>query len=129
MRPHLLESKVLDLFAGQGRLGLSALEEGASHCDFVEISRNSCLEIEKEVLKTTEVKNFFNQNNWALVRVDMTNPDAQEKLAQQFEVISLPTLIFFNPEGTECKSIRLNEKESPANFIKRLQSAQNSACR
>jgi 16S rRNA (guanine966-N2)-methyltransferase len=51
MRPHLFDSKILDLFAGQGRLGLSALEEGASHCDFVEISRNSCLEIEKEIKK------------------------------------------------------------------------------
>lgn len=37
LRPHLSESRVLDLYAGEGRFGVMAIEEGASLVDFVEI--------------------------------------------------------------------------------------------
>ena len=36
LRPYLYEANVLDLFAGQGRFGISALEEGAKKVTFVE---------------------------------------------------------------------------------------------
>lgn len=36
LRPWIANSQVLDLYAGSGRFGLSALKEGASFCTFVE---------------------------------------------------------------------------------------------
>jgi 16S rRNA (guanine966-N2)-methyltransferase len=37
----LPDARVLDLFAGSGALGLEALSRGATHADFVELSRRS----------------------------------------------------------------------------------------
>ena len=88
----------------------------------------ACLEIEKEVLTQKDVRAYMDSNNWALVQVDMTDPDRHEKTAQQYDVISLSTLVFLNSQGEECKSLRLNEKESHQNFLKRLQSAE-AGCR
>ena len=45
-------SKVLDLFAGSGQLGIEALSRGATLCVFVDSSRRA-QEIVKENLKTT----------------------------------------------------------------------------
>lgn len=86
----------------------------------------ACIEIENEVLKRKEVLEYMNTKNWTLVTVDMTQPEPYEKLAAEFGVISLPTLLFINPKGQECKSVRLHEKESYENFIKRLQNAEVS---
>ena len=36
LRPHLAECRVLDLYAGEGRFGIMAIEEQAAHADFVE---------------------------------------------------------------------------------------------
>jgi len=49
LRPRLPGSKVLDLFAGQGRFGIAALCEGASYVVFVESNIKTCMEL-KEVL-------------------------------------------------------------------------------
>ena len=38
LTPYLSGSKVLDLFAGSGALGLEAVSRGADACDFVEAS-------------------------------------------------------------------------------------------
>lgn len=35
-------SRVLDLYAGSGALGIEALSRGAEHCDFVERQRDAC---------------------------------------------------------------------------------------
>lgn len=87
----------------------------------------ACLEIEKRVLTRPDVEEYFEKNNWALVSVDMTVPETHEKTAQMFDVISLPSLVFLNPDGKECKTLRLNELESSKNFLKRLAAAQ-AAC-
>ena len=39
--PHLVDARVLDLFAGSGALGLEALSRGASSADLVEVSAGS----------------------------------------------------------------------------------------
>jgi 16S rRNA (guanine966-N2)-methyltransferase len=38
VQPHLVDARVLDLFAGSGALGLEALSRGAASADFVEVS-------------------------------------------------------------------------------------------
>jgi len=48
----VLESKVLDLFAGSGALGIEALSRGAISCVFVDNSRKSIQAISKNLEKT-----------------------------------------------------------------------------
>jgi 16S rRNA (guanine966-N2)-methyltransferase len=38
VQPHLVDARVLDLFAGSGALGLEALSRGAASADLVEVS-------------------------------------------------------------------------------------------
>jgi 16S rRNA (guanine966-N2)-methyltransferase len=42
-------SRVLDLFAGSGALGLEALSRGAKHADFVELSQRSLTALRKNI--------------------------------------------------------------------------------
>jgi 16S rRNA (guanine966-N2)-methyltransferase len=45
-------SRVVDLYAGSGALGIEALSRGAGHCDFVERQRSAC-ELIGENLRST----------------------------------------------------------------------------
>jgi len=85
----------------------------------------ACLEIEKEILSDTQTQETFNKNSWSLVQVDMTKPDQNKDLASRFKVLSLPTLIFISPENKVCEKYTLNEKESVANFVRRLEKAKS----
>src|SRR6185503_6132852 len=49
MGPELPGVTVLDLFAGSGALGLEALSRGATHVDFVEISKASLTSLRENV--------------------------------------------------------------------------------
>jgi len=42
LAPHIVDARVLDLFAGTGALGIEALSRGATSCLFVEQSRAVC---------------------------------------------------------------------------------------
>lgn len=46
------ESRVLDLFAGSGALGIEALSRGAASCVFVEENRGACRVIEENLKKS-----------------------------------------------------------------------------
>jgi 16S rRNA (guanine966-N2)-methyltransferase len=46
LRPWLTDASVLDLYAGQGRFGISALEEGAKGCLFIEQHARTARELE-----------------------------------------------------------------------------------
>jgi len=46
------ESKVLDLFAGSGAMGLEAASRGANHVVFVESDRGACRIIQENIKKT-----------------------------------------------------------------------------
>ncbi|MEI7440934.1 MAG: cytochrome c biogenesis protein CcdA, partial [bacterium] len=85
----------------------------------------ACLEIEKEILSDTQTQETLNKNSWSLVQVDMTKPDQNKHLASRFKVLSLPTLIFISPENKACEKYTLNEKESVANFVRRLEKAKS----
>lgn len=54
LRPWLADSTVLDLFSGQGRFGVAALEEGALCVTFVEKDRSMAREISEKTLKAGE---------------------------------------------------------------------------
>lgn len=46
----VIDCKFLDLFAGSGNIGLEALSRGASHCDFVEGSKDALKIIQENVI-------------------------------------------------------------------------------
>lgn len=47
----LEDTKVLDLFAGSGQLGIEAISRGARHCTFVEKDRNAYKIVEANIKK------------------------------------------------------------------------------
>ena len=49
LNQRLSDACVLDLFAGSGALGLECLSRGASHCDFIDESRESCDVVRKNL--------------------------------------------------------------------------------
>jgi len=51
LRPWLAESRLLDLYSGQGRFGISALDEGAGSVLFVEKDPRTARELENEIRK------------------------------------------------------------------------------
>ncbi|MCC0648055.1 16S rRNA (guanine(966)-N(2))-methyltransferase RsmD [Clostridioides sp. ZZV15-6598] len=53
---YIMESEVLDLFAGTGSLGIECLSRGAKACTFVDISKES-IEIVKSNIKKARVEN------------------------------------------------------------------------
>jgi len=52
LRPNLPESKVLDLYSGKGRFGITALCEKAASVIFVERDKKNAEEIRKNLLKS-----------------------------------------------------------------------------
>jgi len=52
---HIVNAKVLDLFAGSGSLGIEALSRGAAWCDFVDKDKH-CTQVIKENLRHTHFK-------------------------------------------------------------------------
>nr|WP_330362406.1 16S rRNA (guanine(966)-N(2))-methyltransferase RsmD [[Clostridium] dakarense] len=55
INPYIMESNVLDLFAGTGSLGIECLSRGANRCVFVDISKES-ISIIKSNIKKLELK-------------------------------------------------------------------------
>ena len=54
--PYIMESDVLDLFAGTGSLGIECLSRGANKCVFVDVSKES-ISIVKSNIKKARVEN------------------------------------------------------------------------
>jgi 16S rRNA (guanine(966)-N(2))-methyltransferase RsmD len=82
-------SRVLDLYAGTGALGIEALSRGAGWCDFVERNRRSCETIRQNLavtglaakaavrlLPTTQVRDRL-QGPYTLVLADPPYADEQ----------------------------------------------------
>lgn len=56
INPYIMESSILDLFAGTGSLGIECLSRGAKKCVFVDISKES-IAIVKSNIKKARVEN------------------------------------------------------------------------
>lgn len=51
INPYIMESSVLDLFAGTGSLGIECLSRGANKCVFVDISKESIAIVKSNIKK------------------------------------------------------------------------------
>ncbi len=83
---YIMDSKVLDLFAGTGSLGIECLSRGASKCVFVDLSKES-LQIVKSNIKKARV-----EDNSVVINADYK--EAVRKLNAQGEKFDM---IFMDP--------------------------------
>ena len=87
--------------------------------DFTAKWCTSCAEIEKNIFKNPAIIKAL--NNFYLLRVDLTNSSADSiKIAQQFNVVAPPVIIFFSSEGT-LLDLRANGDISASQFQELLQ--------
>jgi 16S rRNA (guanine(966)-N(2))-methyltransferase RsmD len=52
LRPRIEGTRVLDLFAGSGSVGIEALSQGAAHCTFIDLGREAIATIKKNIDST-----------------------------------------------------------------------------
>jgi 16S rRNA (guanine966-N2)-methyltransferase len=78
VHPALPGSRVVDLFAGSGALGLEALSRGAVHCDFVEIAARSLAALRANIEKLGAGDAAHIVRGDALTFVERLAPDAYD---------------------------------------------------
>lgn len=61
----------------------------------------ACGKMKEQLFPTSEFKNFVQERNLILVKLDFTETDEEkEKLAESYVIPGLPALIFLSPKGT-----------------------------
>ena len=66
-------------------------------------------------------------DNFTLLRADVTANDSTDKeLERYFDVVAPPTILFFKPDGTEIKNLRVVGEMNAKNFLNQLQQVLNS---
>lgn len=87
----------------------------------------ACVEFEMETLHEPAVAHFFDPRvprHWNYISVDLTASTlANRRLAQDFGVVSLPTVLIFAPSGRPCPKLSLYFFETAAEFQARLDRA------
>lgn len=68
LRPYLPGQRILDLFAGRGRLGISALQEGADSAVFVECHRPTLNILKQDALKLASACEFVCMDVFSFLR-------------------------------------------------------------
>jgi thiol:disulfide interchange protein DsbD len=77
----------------------------------------ACKEIDSITFADPDVKQELN-NYWILVRIDLTNPDADKELIQQtFTVHGLPTILFIPPASSTESETRITEFIEPKKLL------------
>ncbi len=80
----------------------------------------TCKIMEKEVFNTPEIKNAL--ENVVVLQADVTANDEHNKaLQKRFGIIGPPSIIFFNTQGEEIKTLRLIGAEDLPTFRQRIQ--------
>ena len=68
MKNNIFKTRVLDVYAGSGAMGIECLSRGATHCNFIDNSYDSIKMINKNLNDIVEKKNTLVTN------IDATNP-------------------------------------------------------
>jgi thiol:disulfide interchange protein DsbD len=82
-----------------------------------------CLELDRKTFSDSRVREALSRRD--LFKADMTQARAEETiaLAQQYEILGVPTVIFLDESGKERRELRLVGFEEPGEFLKRLERA------
>lgn len=84
LQPNIKNSKILDLFAGSGALGLEALSRGASYSVFCDFSRDAVKIIKQNIQKTKqEDKSIIVNNDYSKCIEELYNKN------EKFDIIFL----------------------------------------
>lgn len=84
----------------------------------------SCKVIERNVLEHPQVRGLFQQGNYQLLRLDITeNTPEHRALLNQFQLFGPPVIQFFAENGSELDALRVVGEVSAAEFIERLNQA------
>ncbi len=79
----------------------------------------ACKEFEAVTFPSPEVSPRLSQ--FVLVRVDLTSmSEENEKIQEDYSLVGLPSLLFFNPSGSEISDARVEGFKSPAEFAQHL---------
>jgi len=93
----------------------------------------ACLQLESETFRDPQVAPYFGRDTsgpggWEYVSIDLTaNTPEVQKIAKDFGVVSLPTVLIAAPGGKICSALSLYSFESASDFAARLQRA-STAC-
>ncbi|MGL6105353.1 16S rRNA (guanine(966)-N(2))-methyltransferase RsmD [Romboutsia sp.] len=104
---YIIESDILDLFAGTGSLGIECLSRGANKCIFVDISKESIAVINSNIKKARV------ENESTVLSLDFKNAiDKLQIQKEQFDVI------FMDPPYYKDMFIDALEKIDNTNLLK-----------
>lgn len=85
---------------------------------------SACLELENETFTHFDVSKLFESKDWDYVSVDLTKQNEENsKIASDWNVIGLPTVLIINPEQFICENLTLNGFEDAKAFKNRLTKA------
>ena len=106
LRADLADANVLDLFAGTGRFGIMALEEGAKFAEFVEADQNVTIALTKETLRYGDKVKVWRQKVDAFLEtcdrkfaVVFADPPFEKLKAEDVEALAQRVLPRLEPEG------------------------------
>ncbi len=81
----------------------------------------ACIEFEDYTFSSEEVQNLFKSKNVLLLQADVTaNSEVDILLMQEFKILGLPSILFFDGNGVEQTRLRATGFEDSETFIKRL---------
>lgn len=76
----------------------------------------ACKLMERDVFAKTSVHNAL--AGYVVLQVDATdNNDTNQALLAQYNVMGLPSILFFRPDGTELKDERIQGEQTEAGFV------------
>ncbi len=85
----------------------------------------SCKVIERNVLEHAEVRELFRQGNYQLLRLDITENNAEHRaLLNQYKLFGPPVIQFFAEDGNELEQLRVVGEVDAPEFIERLKQAE-----
>lgn len=103
---YIIDSRVLDLFAGTGSLGIECLSRGAQKCVFIDISKESIAIVKSNIKKA----NFENES----VVINSDFQDAVKRLNTQNEKFDV---IFMDPPYYKDMFVKALESIDSANLL------------
>ncbi len=106
LRADLADAKVLDLYAGTGRFGIMAIEEGATSAEFVEADQNVTIALTKETLRYAEKIKIWRQKVDAFLEtcdhkfsIVFADPPFEKLKEEDVESLAQRVLPLLEPEG------------------------------
>jgi thioredoxin:protein disulfide reductase len=80
---------------------------------------NPCKELEHITFTDPEVVELL--GNFTRLKVDLTTSNAEAtRIREEFDIVGVPTIVFYGTEGRELKALRLTGFEKPKAFAARL---------